>query len=255
MSELVSVIIPYFRKKNYIKKCINSIINQTYKNIEIIIIYDDQDKEDLKYIKSFIKIKKNIKVIINKKNLGVGKSRNLGIKKSKGSYISFLDSDDYWDKNKVSYQLSFMKKNKILFSHTNYFIINENDKILGIMKVQKDLNYRDLIRSCDIGTSSVMIKKKILRANYFPNFKTKEDYFLWLKLAKKNIAIKGINKNLIYWRKTKNSLSSSFIQKLIDAFKVYYSNNQNILISIYNVMQLSIFFIFKKFKQKIYLYK
>ena len=140
MSDLVSVIVPYFRKKKYFKKCINSIFNQTYSNIEIIIVYDDENKYDLNYIKSFKIKKKNFHLIINKKNLGVGKSRNLGVKKAKGKYVAFLDSDDYWKKNKIKDQLIFMKENKISFSHTNYFIINDYNKILGLMKVKKKLN-------------------------------------------------------------------------------------------------------------------
>jgi len=255
MSDLVSVIVPYFRKKKYFGRCINSIFDQTYSNIEVIIVYDDEYKYDLNYIRSFKSKKKNIHLIINKKNIGVGKSRNLGVKKAKGKYIAFLDSDDYWKKNKIRDQLMFMKKNKLSFSHTNYFIINENNKILGLMKVKKKLNYNDLIKSCDIGTSTVMVEKKLIKKYFFSSFKTKEDYFLWLKIAKRNIDIQGMNKNLVFWRKTRNSLSSSFFQKLIDAFKVYQSENKNIIYSCFNVIRLSVYYILKKIKQKNQLFK
>jgi teichuronic acid biosynthesis glycosyltransferase TuaG len=87
----ISIIIPYFRKKKFIKKTLNSVINQTYKNIEIILIYDDDKKQDLNYIKELIKIDKRIKLIINKKNIGAGNSRNKGILNSKGKFISFID--------------------------------------------------------------------------------------------------------------------------------------------------------------------
>ncbi len=255
MSDLVSVIVPYFRKKKYFKKCINSIFNQTYSNIEIIIVYDDENKYDLNYIKSFKIKKKKFHLIINKKNFGVGKSRNLGVKKAKGKYVAFLDSDDYWKKNKIKDQLIFMKENKISFSHTNYFIINDYNKILGLMKVKKKLNYNDLIKSCDIGTSTVMVERKLFKKYFFSSFKTKEDYFLWLKIAKQNIDILGMNKNLAFWRKTKNSLSSSFFQKICDAFRVYYSENQNIIYSGFNVIRLSVYYILKTIKQKNQLFK
>ena len=91
---LISVIIPYFRKKKYILKTINSVINQSYKKFEIIIIYDDEEKRDLEFIKKISKKDKRIKLLINKRNYGAGISRNLGIKISKGNYISFIDSDD-----------------------------------------------------------------------------------------------------------------------------------------------------------------
>ena len=93
---LVSIIIPYF-KKNYIISIINSILKQNYRNYEIFIIYDDEDKADLNFIANIKKIDKRIKLIINIKNLGVGSSRNKAIKYCK-EYIAFIDADDLWKK-------------------------------------------------------------------------------------------------------------------------------------------------------------
>ena len=189
--KIISVIIPYYKKRLYFKKTFNSVVLQKFKRFEVIIIYDDEDKTDLSYIKSIIKNKKNTKLIINAKNLGAGESRNKGIKISNGEYLAFLDSDDLWSKEKLSAQYNFMKKNKILISHTSYNIINSNDKIIGFRKAKKIQNYNDLISSCDIGLSSVMVKKEILKKNKFSNQTTKEDYSLWLNLSKKhNIPIK-----------------------------------------------------------------
>ena len=108
---LVSVIIPYFKKKEYFLKSFFSAYNQSLKNKEIIVIYDDENKNELSFIKDNIKYLKNIKLLVNKKNLGAGMSRNRGIKNSKGKYIAFLDSDDIWHKDKLRQQISFMKKN------------------------------------------------------------------------------------------------------------------------------------------------
>jgi teichuronic acid biosynthesis glycosyltransferase TuaG len=96
--DLVSVIIPYYRKRRYIESTIKSVLNQNYKNLEILIIYDDSNQSDLEFIKKIIKFDKKIKLIINKKNIGVANSRNKGIKKCRGKYIAFLDSDDLWKK-------------------------------------------------------------------------------------------------------------------------------------------------------------
>ena len=244
---VVSIVMPYYKKKKYLQKTLNSILNQSYKKYELIIIYDDENKNDLRFIKKQIKKNKKIKIIINKKNIGAGFSRNKGISYSKGSYIAFLDSDDSWKKNKLSYQLNYMKKNDLDFTHTNYFLVNEKFKIYGNMIAKKEINYDDLMKSCDIGLSTVIAKKKLFLNKKFPNIKTKEDYVLWLKLSRLNTKIHGINKNLAYWCKSKNSLSSSLNQKLLDSFSVYFTyEKKNIIYSIFCVLRLSVYAIFKK---------
>ena len=125
---LISVIVPYYKKKDYIKSTINSVLKQTHKNLEILLIYDDSSFQDLDYIKMISKSDNRIKLLINKKNIGAGKSRNIGIKKSKGKFIAFLDADDLWLKNKLRLQFKFMKKNNYRISHTTYEIIDKQKK-------------------------------------------------------------------------------------------------------------------------------
>ena len=95
---LISIIITYYKKKTFLKKTIQSILNQSYKNYELIFVYDDEDKKDVKFINNTLRKIKRKQILINKKNLGVAKSRNIAIKKSKGSYLAFIDSDDIWKK-------------------------------------------------------------------------------------------------------------------------------------------------------------
>ena len=245
----VSLVMPYFKKRLFFKESLNSVLNQSFKNYEIIIIYDDENKSDLKFIKKTIRKKKFIKLIINKKNIGVGFSRNKGIAIAKGKYIAFLDCDDLWKKNKLEKQITFMKKNNSEFSHTNYYIVNENSKPYGLIKVKKELYYKDLIKSCDIGLSTVILKKKLLSKYKFSDLKTKEDYELWLKLSKSSTKIDGIDLNLACWRKSNNSLSGSFTQKLFDAFRVYYYyEKKNLIYSFFCVIRLSIHALYKKIK-------
>ena len=161
--DLVSVVIPYFKKREYINKCIQSVLRQNYKNFEIIIIYDDQDYSDLSYLKSIAKKNKRIQLIKNSKSLGAGLSRNKGIKIAKGKFIAFLDADDYWDKNKLKFQLKFMKKNNYLVSHTSYRIIDKKDKNISSRVAKNFFRLEDLLYSCDIGLSTMMLKKYILK--------------------------------------------------------------------------------------------
>ena len=138
-----------------------------------------------------------------------------------------------------------------LISHTSYSLINENSKVIGLMQAPKKLNYDNLLVSCDIGLSTVMINSNIKSRIKFPNVKTKEDYILWLKLSKKN-NILGIKRTLGSWRKLKTSLSSSIKQRLKDAFTVYYVYEKFSLIkSIIYVLILSLNFFKKRLMQKL----
>ena len=244
----ISIIIPYFKKKKYFKETIKSIFNQTYKNYEVIVIYDDTCLKEVAFIKNVLKKIILKKLIINNKNYGVGISRNKGIMQASGTLIAFCDADDTWKKDKLNTQINFMIKNNLMISHTNYFVINEKSQVIGKFNIKNKLNFNDLLKSCDIGLSTVIAKKKLLQNNKFNNLKTKEDYFLWLKIVKKIKHIYGINQYLSSWRKNKNSLSSPIIQKFLDTYRLYrlYLNN-NFILSVLFSFRLVFYAIRKKF--------
>ena len=250
---VVSIIIGYYKKKNFFKETIKSILNQTYKRFEIILIYDDEDISELHFVKETLKVIKNYKIIINRRNLGAGYSRNKGIKFARGKYIAFCDADDLWNKKKLNKQIKIMEKNKLNFSHSSYKVINSKKIIVGKFNIIKKLSYETLLKSCDIATSSVIIRKDIFKnEKFFSNLKTKEDYSLWLKIAKKEKYLYGIKSYLLYWRSTKDSLSDSIIQKIGDAFRLYYFHEKfNFLTSLFFVMRIS----FLAFTKKINIYR
>ncbi len=244
----VTVIIPFKNNIEYLFLAINSIFNQSYKNYRISIIYDNEDRTDLNKIKKFLKYKykkknKLVKIEINKKNLGAGSSRNVGIKKCNTKYIAFLDSDDLWKKNKLKVQINYMEKNNQVFSHTSYDIINEENEVISSRKAKSKIKFDELVSSCDIGLSTVILNTKFMKKNnyYFPKIKTKEDFVLWLRIAKKIKFMLGINKNLTSYRKVPNSLSSNKLISIINGYKVYRNYmNYNKLKSIYLLFVLSI---------------
>tara|TARA_Y100000591_G_scaffold116751_1_gene99739 strand:- start:119 stop:862 length:744 start_codon:yes stop_codon:yes gene_type:complete len=241
--DLVSVIIPYYKKRNFIKETIVSVINQSYDYLEILIIYDDTNLNDLEFLQEISKLDNRIKIINNHKRLGAGLSRNKGIEQSNGKYIAFIDADDTWAQDKLKDQISFMKKNNYQISHTSYFIINEKKKIIGQRKARNLLSIDEILKSCDIGLSTVIIEKKVIirSSAKFPQLVTKEDFVFWLSLLKKNYKFYAYDSNLTNWTDTKNSLSSSIIQKLFDGFKVYnYYMKFNIFKSIYYLICLSL---------------
>ncbi|MDA9663648.1 glycosyltransferase [Candidatus Pelagibacter sp.] len=245
----VSIIIPYFRNFLFFKKTIKSVLEQSYRNYEIIIIYDDAEKKELYLLQKLISKKTKIKLVINQKNIGAGPSRNKGIKIANGKYLAFIDSDDLWNKNKLKKQINFMEKKKINISHTSYLIINEDGQLLSSRLAKEELEYKELLNSCDIGLSTVILTKKLFDRYKFSKNITKEDYSLWLNISKKQ-TIYGLNQNLTKWRKTKKSLSSNLVQKLKDAYQIYHEQEKfNFLYSIYRTIILSVFYL-KKTKLK-----
>ena len=177
----------------------------------------------------------------------MARSRNLAIQNSIGEYLAFIDADDIWKKNKLSHQFKFMKKKGSVFSFSSYDVVNEKKKILRKNQVTKDPDYRILLNSNFIGLSTVMIHNKIYSKISFPHLNTQEDFALWLKLLRNGIKLNHIKKSLSLWRKTKNSLSSKTVNKIYDAFKLYYIyENKNLLSAIFSVIILS----YNKLKKK-----
>ena len=247
MNDLVTVIIPYFNDEKNIRKAINSVINQTYKKIEIILIDDENSDKSKKIFKNIKLVNKKIRIFKTKKNKGVALSRNIGIKKAKGKFIAFLDSDDLWKKNKIREQLRIIRKKKLDVCYTNYKAVKDN-KIIYEVSSPKLLKFKNLLEECPICCSSTIVKSKILKNNNFKNLITKEDYLLWLLLSKKKFKFGGVNKFLTFYQIKSNSLSSLQINKLLSAFLIYNKYLKlNVILSIYFVLRLYINAFKKKF--------
>ena len=245
---LVSIILPYYKKIKFFKQTYRSIKKQNYRNYELIIVYDDTNLYEYKKILKIIGNNKKVKIILNKNNLGAGLSRNIGIKYAKGYYIAFIDADDTWNKNKLKKQIKFIKKNNFQFICCNYQKKINNSFIE--VKPDKKISYDSLIKNCQIGLSTVIIKKSIIVNRLFPNYKTQEDFSAWLKLMRlRKISCFTLNEKLVTWHYDKDSLSSNTIQKIKDAFRVFTcEENKTILMSSLYVLRLSINSIRRKLK-------
>lgn len=237
---LVSIIIPYYRKKNHIKKTLKSVLDQTFQDFEIILVYDDSNTDDLVFLRKITKGNSKIKIIKNLDNLGAGESRNMAMRNSSGEIIAFLDADDYWLPNRLEKQLLFMKKNKYKFTFCNYKKIKKN-KTIEVISRKPKITHEDLLTDCEIGLSTVFINRELIRENLFPPLQTKEDYVAWLNITKNNIYAYNFPYFLVEWSYTENSLSSNFVQKLFDGFKVYNTYlNFNFIKSLWYLFLLSI---------------
>lgn len=227
-SPKISVIIPTYNRKSLLKRAINSALQQTYENLEIIVVDDGSTDKTEKIIRNLQK--KSPKILYFKKNhSGLPSiSRNLGIKKSKGEWICFLDDDDYWSKNKIYEQYNFAKSNEYDFVSilTN---VQKSKNIIGKKKT-KTIKYKDLISENIISTSSVMIKRSLLNKsglfNESSNLKAIEDYELWLRVlhfTNMNMLSKS---NLVFYRDDpKNSIRKNSLDKDIQRKNILRSIN------------------------------
>ncbi len=135
----VSIIMPAYNVSEFVFRSINSVLNQTFQDWELLIVDDCSTDDTVGVIQSFVD--KRIKLIVNTNNLGGAGSRNVAIAKACGRYLAFLDSDDVWTPEKLEKQIAFMQRQKIGFSFSGYSTITEQDEILDKIEVPERVRF------------------------------------------------------------------------------------------------------------------
>lgn len=217
----ISVVIPFYKGKEYLKQAIKSIEIQTIKPIEVIVVNDGSEEkiDDLQTNANNVKI-------INQRNKGAAAARNRGIKEAKGEYIAFLDSDDLWDKKKLEFQIEAMVKDKTNWSYHSY--LKFYDEKINIIENEKNEHEAKMIfplicNSCKIATPSVMVKRDILIDNNFwfnENLIAGEDTCLWYDLAQK-YKVTIIRNNLCYVRMHGNNAAYDIKKQIIARHNIW----------------------------------
>ena len=232
----IDIVLPNYNSHEFIVETIKSIINQTYFDWKLTIVDDNSDKKTKNILEKFSKNKK-IKIYWLKKNKGTGFCRNYALKKTKSPYIAFIDSDDIWKKNKLKDQINFMLKNKYSFSYTYYETFGDKKKFI---MPPTSFDYLSFIHNTSIATSTMMVKRSVLKNIKFSKTKICEDYFFKCKLLKKVNHAFCLKKNLTKYRISQNSLQSSNLKNFFWIWKI----NKN-----YNKLNFldNFFFTFKYF--------
>lgn len=218
---LVSIIMPAFNAEKFIDSAVNSVMNQTYKNWELLIIDDCSKDDTYKIISKYASNDRRIIILENEVNSGAAISRNKGIDKATGKYIAFLDSDDVWFDSKLSKQISYMEKNDYKFTCTSYNKINELSESLNKVIIAKEKSdYWELLKTCP-GNSTVIYNSEKLGKFKIPNFQKRNDYLLWLNVIKKSNDLRGIQETLSSHRIHNNSISSNKSSLVTYHWKIY----------------------------------
>lgn len=219
--KLVSIIMPAYNCEDYILKSIESVINQIYKNWELIIIDDCSEDGTSKVVKKLQENENRIKYRKLKTNSGAAAARNEGVKLAKGEFIAFLDSDDLWKFNKLTKQVKFMEENNINFSCTSYDKIDQNGKTdKKIVHSVLRRTYKDLLKN-NCGNSTVMYNCEKLGKTYVPDIRKRNDYLMWLQILKKEKYLYGINEVLSSHRIRENSLSKNKLSLIKYHWEIY----------------------------------
>lgn len=206
---LVSIVMPVYNSEDYIDEAVQSIINQTYSNWELISVDDCSTDNTVKKLKYYEKKYSKIHLYLHSENKGAAETRNSAIKKAKGDLIAFLDSDDLWKTNKLEKQVNFMLRKDIVFSCTYYGKLNENSEDLEKLVTYKDIgDYNHLLKECP-GNSTVMYNAKQLGKFLIPDIKKRNDYVMWLQVIKKAKFLYCLEEELSWHRVRASSLSAN----------------------------------------------
>lgn len=212
---MVSIITPCYNSSAFIRQTIESVLNQSYSNWELIIIDDCSNDNSESIILKYVKLDSRIKYLKTDKSSGSPvEPRNIGIKNAIGRYIAFLDSDDLWLSTKLEEQLKLFDNKYVAVVYSNYEKINEDGKRESrIVIATEETNYKSLLKSNVIGNLTGIYDTSKVGKVYCSNIKH-EDYVLWLSILKKGFIAKNTNTVTALYRVRNNSVSSNKLKAL-----------------------------------------
>lgn len=248
----ISIIIPIYNVEQYLSQCLDSVIHQTYKNLEIILINDGSTDNSGKICNEYAKMDNRIRVF-HKKNEGVSSARNMGLNNCTGDFIGFVDPDDFIEYN--MYEILYNEQQRtnadiIWCNYSLYYSLNK--QILGEINSNISYNLLNINEKNDFYSDlfykykmkaylwNKLYKKEIFSYIKFPYKKNFEDLFIFVYLMSQANKISFINKNLYYYRQRdssichKNDIHSIFNLDMIESYikssidYKYFSNNETV---------------------------
>lgn len=222
MGELISIVMPLYNCEKFLKQSIDSIINQTYQNWELILVDDCSTDNSGKIGQAYVERDSRIKYHRLEKNSGAAVARNTGIKMATGNILSFLDSDDTWVPEKLAKEYAFMKEKDAAIVFAGYDLMNENGVPLNkIVHVPEKIDYKEHLYRHIIWTSTIMIDLTKIGKFEMPNLRAGQDVATWLMLLKKCDYAYGIDEVLASYRQVPNSISNNLWRRLVRTWKIY----------------------------------
>lgn len=218
---LVSVIIPAYNCEKYISKAIDSVLSQNVP-LELIIINDCSSDTTEQIISTYASKYPIIRYYKNESNLGASGSRNRAVKLAHGKYVAFLDSDDWWESNKLQKQLDLIQKTASVMCSTARALVTPNGTAMNkVIPVVEKITYQELLKHNCINCSSVLLLRKVALEFPMEHEDSHEDYITWLKILQKYDHACAINEPLLNYRLSASGKSGSKLKSAKMTFKVY----------------------------------
>jgi teichuronic acid biosynthesis glycosyltransferase TuaG len=236
--DLVSVIMPAYNAVDTIEKAMSCVLEQTYRNLELLVIDDCSSDATLELVTNLQNTDTRIKFYRNENNSGAGYTRNIGIKNAQGTYIAFLDADDEWKPSKLQTQVNYISETGCNIVCSWYDIFDRQSGTIRKRKAPAIINFQTLIKENIVGCLTVMYSTKTLGKKYMPTIRKRQDYALWLELTKSGENIHCIQDSLAIYNTQAGSISHNKFEMLIFNYRMYRKNlRYSIIMSIFYTLQ------------------
>ena len=245
---MISVVMPAYNAEKTIRHAIDSVLSQSYKDFELIVINDSSKDTTKEIIEEYINRDKRVRIINNNVNSGVSFSRNKGVFNAKGEYIAFLDSDDIWRQDKLEKQLRLMEKKNAVLSYTASSFIDQNGHAYNyIMQAEEKTSLSTLLRKNLVSCSSAVVRADVMKTIEMPNDKMHEDYYVWITILRQYKYAYGINEPLLIYRLSDNSKSSDRLKSAKMIYNTYHAVGYNIMSSLFLTIRYTVHSVSKRY--------
>lgn len=219
---LISIIMAAYNAERTIEVAINSVINQTYKNWELIIINDCSKDGTLEIVSSFAKQDKRIRIVNNAVNSGASQTRHNGLMQARGEWVAILDSDDMWTNDKLEKQIRLQEQTGAKFLFTGSAFMNDAGQRLDwVLHVPEKIGYKKLLKQNLVSNSSVLVRTDLFKQYEAIGDNMHEDFACWLQILRTGRIAYGIDEPLLIYRLSSNSKSSNKIKAAVMNWNTY----------------------------------
>lgn len=231
---MISIIMPAYNAEKTLEFAVRSVLAQTHKDFELIIINDCSKDKTPELIQKLMSEDSRIRTLNNEKNSGVSITRHRGVEVANGEWLAFLDSDDAWTPDKLEKQVALQKKTgaNLLFTGSS-FINADGEKIGAILHAPEQIGYRKLLKQNLVSNSSVMIRKSLYQKHESMGDNMHEDFTCWLKVLRGGEIAYGIDEPLLIYRLSPTSKSGNKVKAAKMNWNTYRSIGLNVFQAAY----------------------